>query len=59
MASTDSDGMVRVDVEWEIEGRKGTRTGKQYGLHPGELEGLKAQLKREARTGDTITVREI
>jgi hypothetical protein len=51
--------MVRVDLEWTIEGRKGTRTGKLYGLHAQEVMGAKHALKLQARRGDTITVREV
>ena len=59
MTKTDADGMARVDLEWTIEGRDGTKTGKLYGLHEQELAMAKAQIKRRARRGDTITTREI
>jgi hypothetical protein len=59
MAKRDADGMNRVDLEWTIEGRKGTRTGKLYGLHEQEVMGAKQSIKLHARRGDTITVREV
>lgn len=55
----DADGMNRVDLEWTIEGSKGTKSGKLYGLHEGEVIGAKEALKLRARRGDTITIREI
>lgn len=55
----DADGIVRVDLEWSIEGSKGTQTGKLYGLHPQEVLGAKQALRQRAKRGDTITVREI
>jgi len=59
MAQRDSDGMVRVDLEWTIEGtrKKGTRSGKLYGLHEQEVIGAKATIKLHAQRGDTITIR--
>jgi len=59
MAKRDADGMVRVDLEWTIEGRNGTKTGKLYGLHEQEVMGARHSLKLRARRGDTVTVREI
>jgi hypothetical protein len=59
MASTDTDGMTRVDLEWTIEGRKGIRTGQLYGLHFAEVLGAKAAIKGRAKRGDTVTIREI
>jgi len=59
MAKRDADGMVRVNLEWTIEGRNGTKTGKLYGLHEQEVMGAKRSLKLRARRGDTVTVREI
>jgi hypothetical protein len=59
MAKRDADGMNRVDLEWTIEGRKGTRTGKLYGLHEQEVMAAKRSIKLHARRGDTITVREV
>lgn len=58
MAKQDADGMTRVDLEWQIEGSKGTRTGKLYGLHEQEVMGAKAAIKLHARRGDTVTIRE-
>lgn len=57
----DADGMIRVDLEWTIEGTRkaGNRSGKLYGLHAGEVASARQMLKREARRGDTITVRTI
>lgn len=59
MAKQDADGMIRVDLEWTIEGRKSTRSGKLYELHEQEVMGAKAAIKLHARRGDTITIREI
>jgi hypothetical protein len=51
--------MTRVDLEWTIEGRKGTQTGKLYGLHEQEVARAKEDIKRRARRGDTIDIRKI
>lgn len=59
MAKRDADGMIRVDLEWTIEGRQGTRAGKLYGLHEQEVMGAKRAIKLRAKRGDTVTVREI
>jgi hypothetical protein len=59
MAKQDADGLTRVDLEWSIAGRKGTKTGKLYGLHEAEVLGAKHAIKLHARRGDTINVREI
>jgi uncharacterized protein involved in tellurium resistance len=59
MAKRDADGMIRVDLEWTIEGRQGTKAGKLYGLHEQEVAQTKVSLKQRARRGDTITIREI
>lgn len=59
MAKPDADGMLRVDLKWTIEGSEETKTGKVYGLHEQEVMGAKHALKRLARRGDTVTVREI
>lgn len=59
MPKRDADGMIRVDLEWTIEGRKGTRTGKLYGCHEQEALAAKQAIKRQARRGDTVIVREI
>lgn len=59
MAKRDADGMIRVDLEWTIEGRKGTKTGKLYGLHEQEIMGARQAIKLRARPGDTVTVREV
>lgn len=57
MAAKDADGMTRVDLEWEIEGRNGTQSGKLYELHEQEVIGAKQAIKLRARRGDTITIR--
>jgi hypothetical protein len=59
MPKLDADGMTRVDLEWTIEGnrKRGTKTGKLYGLHEMEVMGAKAALKLHARRGDTITIK--
>lgn len=59
MAKRDADGVTRVDLEWAIEGCKGTRTGRLYGLHEQEVAGAKHALSLRARRGDTVTVRTI
>lgn len=59
MAKRDADGMIRVDLEWTIEGRNGTRTGKLYGLHEEELANAKHGIKRAARRGDSVTIRQV
>lgn len=59
MAKRDADGMNRVDLEWTIEGRQGTKTGKLYELHEQEVMAAKQALKLHARRGDTVTVREL
>lgn len=59
MPKPDADGMIRVDLEWTIEGSKGTKTGKLYELHEQEVMGAKQAIKLRAKRGDTITVREI
>lgn len=59
MPKRDADGMVRVDLEWTIEGKKGAKTGKLYGLHEQEVMAAKHAVKLRARRGDSITVREI
>lgn len=61
MAKRDADGMLRVDLEWTIEGSRlrGTRTGKLYGLHEQEIMGAKHAIQLLARRGDTVTIREI
>lgn len=55
----DADGMERHDMEWSIEGKKGTRQGKLYGMHEQELANAKAAVKRHARRGDTVTMKVI
>lgn len=59
MPNRDADGMTRVDLEWTIEGCKGTKTGKLYGLHEQEVMGAKEAIKNRARRGDTVTIRDI
>lgn len=59
MAKLGYGGMIRVNLEWTIEGKDGVQTGKLYGLHEMEVMGAKHALKLRARRGDTITVREI
>jgi hypothetical protein len=59
MWKPDADGTLRTDLEWTIEGRNGTQTGKLYELHEGEVQGAMASIKGRARRGDTITIREI
>jgi hypothetical protein len=59
MAKRDADGMTRVDLEWTIEGRTATKTGKLYGLHEQEVMGAKQAIRLRARRGDTVTVREV
>jgi hypothetical protein len=59
MANRDEDGMTRVDLNWTIEGSKGTRQGTLYGLHEQEVAAARQQIKAQARRGDTVTVREI
>lgn len=56
----DSDGLVRVNLEWTIEGTKarGTRTGKIYGAHAGERGQAEATIRQMARRGDTVTIKE-
>jgi len=56
MAKLDADGMIRVDLEWAIEGKNGTRTGKLYGLHEGEVQLAKHGIRLKARRGDTVTI---
>jgi hypothetical protein len=51
--------MTRTNIEWSIEGRKGTRSGKLYQLHEMELMGAKESIKRLARRGDTVTIKEV
>jgi hypothetical protein len=58
MGMRDADGMVRVNLEWTIEGSKGTKTGKLYELHENEVAAAKQALKGRARRGDTITTKE-
>lgn len=55
----DEDGMKRVNLEWTIEGsrKNGTRSGTLHELHEQEVAAAKAQIKREARRGDTVTIR--
>lgn len=55
----DADGLTRVNLEWKIEGKKihGTRSGTLYELHEQEVAAATAQIKREARRGDTVTIR--
>lgn len=57
MAKRDADGMVRVDLEWTIEGSRKTQTGKLYGLHEQEVMGAMAAIKLRVRRGDTVTIR--
>jgi hypothetical protein len=61
IASVDVDtSLSRLDrwsLNWKIEGRAGTRSGKLEGLHEGELEEAKRAIKRQARRGDTINIR--
>ena len=59
MAKQDADGMTRVDLEWTIEGRKGTTSGKLYGLHEQEVAGAEQAIKLRARRGDTIGIKRI
>ena len=59
MAKKDADGMTRVDLEWSIEGGKGTRAGKLYELHEQEVANAREAIKSQARRGDTVTIREI
>lgn len=59
MAKLDADGMTRVDLEWTIEGRRETKTGKLYGLHEMEVRGAEHALKLRARRGDTVTIKRI
>lgn len=59
MAKRDADGMTRVDLEWTIEGKRGTKTGQLYGLHEQEVMGAKDAVRLRARTGDTVTIREV
>ena len=59
MAKTDADGMIRIDLEWEIQGRKGTRAGKLYGLHEQEVRGAEHGIKLHARRGDTVLIKKI
>lgn len=51
--------MLRVDIEWTIEGRHGTRSGKLHGLHAQERANAEAAVRRRARRVDTVTIREI
>jgi hypothetical protein len=55
----DADGLERVDLEWSIEGRNGTRRGKMHELHAQEVVNAKRSIKDAARRGDTVTIREI
>ncbi len=59
MAEKDEDGMIRVDLEWTIEGRNGTRSGRLYGLHEVERANAEEDVKRLARSGDTVTFKVI
>ncbi len=59
MPKPDTDGMLRCDLEWTIEGRNGTRTGKLYGLHEQEVLGARHSINLKARRGDTVTIKEI
>lgn len=56
----DADGLVRVNLEWTIEGSKarGNRTGKLYELHAGERGQAEATIRQMARRGDTVTIEE-
>lgn len=56
----DADGMKRVNLEWTIEGKKihGTRTGKMYGLHFAERMSAEQTIRKMARRGDTVTIKE-
>lgn len=53
----DADGLDRMELTWEIEGRTGVRTGKLGFMHEGELEEAKRAIKRQARRGDTVTIK--
>jgi hypothetical protein len=55
----DADGMERIDIEWSIEGRKGTTSGKLHELHAQEVANAKESIRALARRGDTVTIREI
>lgn len=55
----DADGMTRVDLEWSIEGVKGVKSGTLYELHEQEVAAARQAIKRRARRGDTINIREI
>lgn len=48
--------MERIDIEWEIDGKKGMRSGKLYGLHEGEVMAAIEAINRMTRKGDTVTV---
>lgn len=53
----DADGLTRVNLEWTIEGRDETRTGRLYELHEQEVHTAKQTIKSRARRGDTVTIR--
>ncbi|BEL07805.1 hypothetical protein Q0Z83_059960 [Actinoplanes sichuanensis] len=57
VATMDSDGVTRWDVEWEIQGRKGTRSGKLHELHEQEVAGARHAIRLHARRGDTVNIR--
>lgn len=59
MWKPDSDGMLRTDLKWEIQGAKGTASGILYGLHEGEVPGAKESVKQLARRGDTVNFEEV
>lgn len=56
MTMSEADQMIRVNVEWSIEGRSGTQTGKLYDLHEQEVMGVRVALRQRAKRGDTVSI---
>jgi hypothetical protein len=55
----DADGFQRVDLIWTIEGATKTRGGRLYELHEQEEANARADIKRMARKGDTVTIQAV
>lgn len=53
----DTDGLARYEMSWEIEGAQGNRKGYLHELHEGELENARADVRRMAKRGNTVTIK--
>jgi hypothetical protein len=53
----DKDGLERYDMEWTIEGKDETRSGRLYEMHEAELEHATRGLRRLTRRGETLTMK--